>query len=285
MSDFSLAARWAYSIQSALRPDYRPRLQSVGRELGQDLGAVTGSRRLSSAVPIRLSFFLSLLPCFLPLLPFSCLSQFFTENFKPGSSRTDDHQLPRPLASPVLWGALHSRPRRASLFGYCAVVRTPLHSPTTCEAARPPSRYRNDRSFLGILASALGELQSPAPQVTDFRSNLGRSAQLSSQPGCGMFCGVASRAQELRPICEGPKPHGGRTRSGGVGPRHSIDEPDEQRRAIFGGAWGEKGAGQGEHRSTQHQPDTVRGWSVPRVERCASSSISRRSKTLGLLLY
>jgi putative NADPH-quinone reductase len=34
-----------------------------------------------------------------------------------------------------------------------------------------------------------------------------------------------------------------------VGPRHTIDEPGEQRRAIFGGAWGEKGAGQGEHRS------------------------------------
>ena len=27
-------------------------------------------------------------------------------------------------------------------------------------------RYRNDRSFLGILSSALGELQSPAPQIT-----------------------------------------------------------------------------------------------------------------------
>ena len=50
-------------------------------------------------------------------------------------------------------------------------------------------------------------------------------------------------------VREGPKPHGGRTRSGEVGPRHIIDEPDEQRRAIFGGAWGEKGAGQGEHRS------------------------------------
>src|SRR6267143_5985264 len=55
----------------------------------------------------------------------------------------------------------------------------------------------------------------------------------------------------------------------------TIDEPDEQRRAIFGGAWGEKGAGQGEHRSTQHQPDTVRGLSVPRIERCTSSSIAR----------
>src|SRR4029077_1806795 len=55
-----------------------------------------------------------------------------------------------------------------------------------------------------------------------------------------------------RPVREGPKPHGGRARSGGVGPHHTIDEPDEQRRAIFGGDWGEKGAGQGEHRSVQH---------------------------------
>ena len=52
---FSLAARWAYSIQSVLRPDYRPRLLSIGRELGQDFGAVTGSRRLSSAVTSTLS--------------------------------------------------------------------------------------------------------------------------------------------------------------------------------------------------------------------------------------
>ena len=113
---FSLAARWAYSIQSVLRPDNRPRLQSIGRELGQELGAVTGSRRLSSAVRIPLSFFF-----------FPTFSSFSQRNFKPGSSRNDDRQLRRLLASPVLWGALHSRPRRASLFGYCAVVRTPLH--------------------------------------------------------------------------------------------------------------------------------------------------------------
>src|SRR4029077_17782447 len=73
MSDFSLAARWAYSIQSVLRPDYRPRLLSIGRELGQELGAVTGSRRLSSAVRIRLSFF------FFPTFP-----SFSQRNFKPG---------------------------------------------------------------------------------------------------------------------------------------------------------------------------------------------------------
>jgi hypothetical protein len=76
MSDCSLAARWAYSIQSVLLPDYRPRLQSVGREMGQDFGAVTGSRRLSSAVPIRLCFFLSLLPSVLPLLLFSFFLPF-----------------------------------------------------------------------------------------------------------------------------------------------------------------------------------------------------------------
>jgi hypothetical protein len=63
----------------------------------------------------------------------------------------------------------------------------------------------------------------------------------------------------MRTVREGPKPQGGRARSGGVGPHHTIDEPDEQRRAIFGGAWGEKGAGQGEHRFIQHLPDTVRG--------------------------
>ena len=43
----------------------------------------------------------------------------------------------------------------------------------------------------------------------------------------------------------------------------TLESSDEQRGAIFGGAWGEKGADQGEHRSVQHQPDTVRGMSVP----------------------
>jgi hypothetical protein len=70
----------------------------------------------------------------------------------------------------------------------------------------------------------------------------------------------ASARKGARPVCEGAKPQGRRARSRGVGPRHTIDEPDEQRRAIFGGAWGEKGAGQGEHRFVQHLPDTVRGF-------------------------
>jgi hypothetical protein len=38
---FSLAARWASSIQRVLLPDYRPWLRSLRPELGQELGAVT----------------------------------------------------------------------------------------------------------------------------------------------------------------------------------------------------------------------------------------------------
>ena len=75
----------------------------------------------------------------------------------------------------------------------------------------------------------------------------------------------ASAREGTRPAREGPKPQGGRARSGGVGPRHTIDEPDEQRRAIFSGAWGEKGAGQGEHRSpTRHRAENKcpRDWAV-----------------------
>jgi serine/threonine-protein kinase len=44
--------------------------------------------------------------------------------------------VPFEVASPVLWGAVPSRHRRASLCGCCAVVRTPLHLPTT-DAAVP----------------------------------------------------------------------------------------------------------------------------------------------------
>jgi hypothetical protein len=63
------------------------------------------------------------------------------------------------------------------------------------------------------------------------------------------FCNVRHFVSEVPKTKQKAKPENGRARSGGVGPRHRIDEPDEQRRAIFGGVWGEKGAGQGEHRS------------------------------------
>src|SRR5271170_8261976 len=65
-------------------------------------------------------------------------SSFPQRNFEPGSPSNDLRQLRRPLAPPFSWGALHSRPRHASLCGYCAVVRTPLHSPTT-DAVVPPT--------------------------------------------------------------------------------------------------------------------------------------------------
>src|SRR5204863_9712140 len=80
--------------------------------------------------------FFSLYALFLSF--FLRFSSFPRINFEPESSRNDDRQLRRLLASPVLWGALHSRPPRASLSGYCAVVRTPLHSPTT-DAVVPPT--------------------------------------------------------------------------------------------------------------------------------------------------
>src|SRR6266436_8109606 len=74
-----------------------------------------------------------MLSFFLPVFP-----SFPQRNFEPGSPSNDDRQLRRPPASPVFWGALCSRPRRASLCGYSAVVRTPLHSPTT-DAVGPPT--------------------------------------------------------------------------------------------------------------------------------------------------
>src|ERR1700688_1725176 len=50
MSDGSLGASWASSVQQVLLPVNRPRLPSLRQELGQDLGAVTWTRRLSSVL-------------------------------------------------------------------------------------------------------------------------------------------------------------------------------------------------------------------------------------------
>jgi hypothetical protein len=58
LSDFSLGASSASSVQRVLLPDNRPRFPSLGRELGQD-------RRLSSALRIR--FYATVLtpsPCY-----------------------------------------------------------------------------------------------------------------------------------------------------------------------------------------------------------------------------
>jgi hypothetical protein len=54
LSDGSLGASWASSIQQVLLPVNRPWLPSLRQELGQDLGAVTWTRRLSSALRIQL---------------------------------------------------------------------------------------------------------------------------------------------------------------------------------------------------------------------------------------
>src|SRR5215469_4243194 len=90
----------------------------------------------------------------------------------------------------------------------------------------------------------------------------------------------ASARKGARPVREGPKPQCGCARFRGVGPRHTIDEPAEQRRAIFGGGWGEKDADQGEHHSAQHKPDTERGTRVPRIEWCARSSQEKEARTV-----
>ena len=95
------------------------------KELVQDLSQSPdlGGRARLFGYPLSSYFFVPV--CF--LLPFPV--------FQPVSPRNDDRQLRRPLAFPVLWGAVPSTPRRASLSGYCAVVRTPLRLPTTDAAA------------------------------------------------------------------------------------------------------------------------------------------------------
>jgi hypothetical protein len=50
-----------------------------------------------------------------------------------------------------------------------------------------------------------------------------------------------------------------RARSRGVGPRHTIDEPGEARRAILGGAWGEMRARAKENLVPSHTHRTQYG--------------------------
>jgi hypothetical protein len=93
--------------------------------------------------------------------------------------------------------------------------------------------------------------------ISDGQHKLSLTADLTAD---GFFDGLRRKelansqvefSKDGNQIFDYPKPQGGRACSGGVGPRHIIDEPDEQRRAIFGGAWGEKGADQGEHRPVE----------------------------------
>src|SRR6267143_5637861 len=98
-------------------------------------------------------FFLVCSFFFLPVF-----SSFPQINFEPGSPSNDDRQFHRALASPVLWGALHFKLQRASLGGYCAMVRTPLHSPTT-DAVVPPTFWPPRQQLVSWHFSLL------APQV------------------------------------------------------------------------------------------------------------------------
>src|SRR6202521_2847801 len=59
LSDCSLGASWASSVQRVLLPDNRPRLPSLRQKSDQDLGAVTRTRRLSSA--LRAQFYATVL--------------------------------------------------------------------------------------------------------------------------------------------------------------------------------------------------------------------------------
>src|ERR1700720_2289050 len=56
--------------------------------------------------------------------------------------------------------------------------------------------------------------------------------------------------------------------------RPDTCEPAEQGRETFGGGWGGKGTGRGEHRSIPHAPDSERELHVPGNGRCAASSFA-----------
>jgi len=131
------------------------------------------------------SFFL----CSFFFLP--AVLSFQQRNFAPGSSSNDDRQLRRPLASPVLWGALHSRPRRAALCGYCVVVRTPLHSPTTDAAV--PLAFSPPQQRLASYHFSL-----PAPQV--LAPNAVDHCLLQRVPGCSASFRLSELTRTLESV-------------------------------------------------------------------------------------
>jgi hypothetical protein len=57
-------------------------------------------------------------------------------------------------------------PQRASLFGYCAMVRTPLRLPTTDVAVPPIFEPRQPPLVSWRFSSALRKFQSPSAQIT-----------------------------------------------------------------------------------------------------------------------
>src|SRR6266478_499828 len=114
-----------------------------------------------------LSLFSRMLFFFLPVF-----LSFPQRNFEPGSPSNDDRQLHRPLASPVLWGALHSRPPRASLSGYCAVVRIPPLTHNRCSSTA---------SFLATATTARFLALAP-PRAASFSPQRRRSLSAPKGP-------------------------------------------------------------------------------------------------------
>jgi hypothetical protein len=112
-----------------------------------------------------------------------------------------------------------------------------------------PEYYGDDAA--DHLRRALDRQAKSSKPPRRFHCCLAQSRRTTSSAGYSLVSArmSASARKGTRPVREGAKPEGGRARSRGVGPHHTIDKPDEQKGAIFGGAWGEKGAGQGEHRS------------------------------------
>jgi len=171
----------------------------------------------------------------------------------------------------TVWLVRHSQRKRGATARLNLRSRAPVLDPTKTEHQDADSLLRRGRQH-GCFAITRASSRSCVVLEPAHAEK-----QHAREPG---DLWSASARKGTRPVCEGAKPQGRRARSGGVGPHHTIDEPDEQRRAIFSGAWGEKGAGQGEHRSTQHQPDTERGTSVPGIERCARSSKEKEARTV-----
>jgi hypothetical protein len=87
-----------------------------------------------------------------------------------------DRHLRRPLASPVLWAALPSRLRRASLCGYCAVVRTQQlvswHFSLLARQVAVPIAGTPDREPKGCATRPrVKAVPAAAVPVTAFRNN------------------------------------------------------------------------------------------------------------------
>jgi hypothetical protein len=116
-------------------------------------------------------------------------------------------------------------PQRARLL---SEMPKPTFEAERVNSKRPATRLFRDKTRASSQSCAVGS------------ENQHTKKQHAREPG---DVWSATTHTVMRPAREGPTPHGGRARSGRTGPRHGIDEPNETEEAIFGGTWGEKGAG------------------------------------------